>query len=84
MDCQAPLSVKVSRQEYWKGFPFPTPGDLPHLGIKPVSLVSSVSAGRFFTATSPGKVPPHQKKKKHEETIRINFKGLTDSQYTEY
>ena len=65
MDCQAPLSVKVSRQEHWKGFPFPTPGDLPDLGIKPVSLVSSVSVGRFFTATPPGKVPPHQKKKKN-------------------
>ena len=29
-------------------------------------------------------VSPPPKKKKHEETIRINFKGLTDSQYTEY
>ena len=25
------------RQEYWSGLPFPTPGDLPDLGIKPVS-----------------------------------------------
>ena len=32
---QAPLSVEFSRQEYWSGFPFPTPGDLPHPGIKP-------------------------------------------------
>ena len=33
--CQAPLSMKLSRQEYWTGLPFPTPGDLPNLGIEP-------------------------------------------------
>ena len=32
---QAPLSKEFSRQEYWSGLPFPTPGDLPDLGIKP-------------------------------------------------
>ena len=32
--CQAPLSIEFSRQEYWSGLPFPSPGDLPHLGIK--------------------------------------------------
>ena len=35
---QAPLSMGFSRQEYWSGLPCPPPGDLPHLGIKPVSL----------------------------------------------
>ena len=29
---QAPLSVRFSRQEYWGGFPFPPPGDLPDAG----------------------------------------------------
>ena len=32
--CQAPLSMGFSRQEYWGGLPFPSPGDLPDLGIK--------------------------------------------------
>ena len=32
---QAPLSMGFSRQKYWRGFPFPPPGDLPRLGIKP-------------------------------------------------
>ena len=32
---QAPLSMRFSRQEYWNGLPFPSPGDLPHPGIKP-------------------------------------------------
>ena len=34
---KAPLSVEFSRQEYWSGLPFPSPGDLPHPGIKPGS-----------------------------------------------
>ena len=33
--CQAPLSMELSRQEYWSGLPFPTPGDLPDPGIEP-------------------------------------------------
>ena len=35
--CQAPLSMGFSRQENWSGLPWPTPGDLPDPGIKPVS-----------------------------------------------
>ena len=36
---QALLSVEFSRQEYWSGCPFPSPGDLPSAGIKPIPLV---------------------------------------------
>ena len=35
--CQAPLSMEFSRQEYWSESPFPSPGDLPDLGIEPES-----------------------------------------------
>ena len=35
--CQAPLFMEFSRQEYWSGLPFPTPGDLPDPGIEPGS-----------------------------------------------
>ena len=35
--CQAPLSMGFSRQGYWSGLPFPSPGDLPNLGIEPGS-----------------------------------------------
>ena len=31
---QAPLSVRFSRQEYWSGLSFPSPGDLPNPGIE--------------------------------------------------
>ena len=34
---QAPPSVGFSRQEYWSGLPFPSPGDLPDPGIEPRS-----------------------------------------------
>ena len=35
--CQAPLSMAFSRQRYWSGLPFSSPGDLPDPGIKPWS-----------------------------------------------
>ena len=41
-----------SRQEYWSGLTFPSPGDLPNPGIEPVSLVSPALAGRFFTTSA--------------------------------
>ena len=48
---QAPLSVGFSRQEYWSGWPFPPPEDLPYPGIKPGS---PALAGKFFTTEPPG------------------------------
>ena len=55
---QASLSMEFSRQEYWSGWPFPSPGDLPDSGIEPVALDSPVLAGRFFTTEPPGKPEP--------------------------
>ena len=55
---QAPLSMEFSRQECWSGVPFPTPGDLSDLGIKPPSLLSPALAGRLFGAS--GKEPACQ------------------------
>ena len=51
---QAPLSMGFSRQEYWSGVPYPTPGDLPDPGINTASLAL---ASEFFTAVPPGKPP---------------------------
>ena len=48
---QAALSVGFPRQDYWSGLPFPSPGDLPDLGIEPTSLVL---AGGSFAAQPPG------------------------------
>ena len=54
-DCSSPgsLSTEFSRQEYWSGLPFPTPGDLPDPGIEPSSLPSPAMAGRFFKTVLP-------------------------------
>ena len=52
---QSPLSMGFSKQEYWNGFPYPSPGELPDPGIE---LVSPALAGRFFSlvaAEPPGK-----------------------------
>ena len=49
---QAPLSMGFSRLEYWSGLPCPPPGDLPHPGLIPVSLMSPALAGRFFTTSA--------------------------------
>ena len=49
---QAPLSMGFSRKEYWRGLPFPPPGDLPNPGIEPWSLLSPQLAGGFFTTST--------------------------------
>ena len=48
--CQAPLSMGFSRQEYWNGYPLPSPGDLPDPGFEPLSPASLLYwlAGGFF------------------------------------
>ena len=53
--CQSPLFMGFFRQEYWSGLPFPSLGDLPDSGIKPVSLASSALAGGCFTTEPHGK-----------------------------
>ena len=42
--CQVPLSMGFPRQEYCSGLPFPSPGDLPDLGIEPVSPALQVDS----------------------------------------
>ena len=48
---QAPLSMRFSRQEHWNGLQCLPPGNLPHPGIEPTSLVSPALAGEFFTTS---------------------------------
>ena len=42
---RAPLSMEFSRQEYWSGLPFPSPGHLPSSAVEPVSLASPALTG---------------------------------------
>ena len=50
---QAPPSMEFSRQEYWSGLPFPSPGDLPDPGIEPGSLVLQADT----LPSEPGGIP---------------------------
>ena len=61
---QVPLSMGLSRQEYWSGLPFPSPGDLPDPG----------SNRRFFTTETPGRV---QKALVASQMASTHFLGLT-------
>ena len=54
--------MRFSRQEYWSGLPYPSPGDLPHPGIKPGSLALQVDS---LLSEPPGKSP-------HNANININ------------
>ena len=69
-DCsrQAPLSMEFSRQKYWSGLPFPSPGDLPDPGTGPVS---PALAGIFLTPSHPREV---QKKCIHAYKHKILYK----------
>ena len=55
---QAPQSMEFSRQEYWSGLPFPSPGDLPNPGIEPGSPALQADA---LPSEPPGKpIVQHQ------------------------
>ena len=62
-----------SRQEYWSGLPFPSPGDLPKPGIKPASPALT---GRFLTTEPSGKHPTNRR---HELTgpASLSFTGTS-------
>ena len=79
--CQAPLSMGFSRQEYWSGLPFPSPGDLPDPGIEPTSLASPALAGRFFTTSATWEAPEVGSREKQNWTLTNfgtwpNLKGI--------
>ena len=53
IDHQVPLSMGLSRHEYWSGLPCPPSGDFLDPGIKPISPVSPALSGGFFTTRAP-------------------------------
>ena len=52
VDCQDPLFMGFSRQEYWSGLLCPPPEDLPDPGTKSASLMPPTLAGGFFTTSA--------------------------------
>ena len=63
---QAPPSMEFSRQEYWSGLPFPSPGDLPDPGIEAGSPASEADT---LTSEPPGKPVGYA------ELLKISFLG---------
>ena len=83
---QAPLSMGFSRQEYWSGLPFPSPGELLNPGVEPVFVRSPALAGGFFTISatwealgcSPGAdktthISPHTASPFHQQKLSSLF-----------
>ena len=68
---QAPLSMGFSRQEYWSGLPFPSPGDLPNPGIEPGSPALQTDA-------LPSE-PPHTHTHTHTHTHSLIYIFLFSS-----
>ena len=68
--CQSPLSMEFSRQEYWSGLPFPSPGDLPNPGIEPGSPT--------LQADSLQSDPPLYSNNKNFNTFKSSQKAQSD------
>ena len=87
--CQAPLSMGLSRQEYWSGSPCPPPGGLPNLGIKPTSLKSpALQADSLLLSHRGSPMQPSKGRKswhvlQHEWNLRILGK-ISQSQRDKY
>ena len=69
---QAPLSMESSRQEYWSGVPFPSPGDLPNSGIEPGSPTLQADASPSET---PGKCSALTKPLKEDAELDLLLAG---------
>ena len=72
---QASLPMRFPRQEYWSGFPYPPPRDIPNLGIKTASLALQDSSP-LRRQGSPNKKTDDQKEKIHlfkTESTHVDF-----------
>ena len=74
--CQAPLSMEFSRQEYWSGLPFSSPGDLPDQGIKPGSLVLWADS---LPSEPPGKPKSYQERARKDPVSKKRDCGPGDN-----
>ena len=79
---QAPLSMGLSRQEYWSELPCPPPGDLLLPRDQTHVYCSSFIAGRFFTAEPPGK--PHTGIQHFAKHLRLFIQEKNILQFNPY
>ena len=82
---EAPLLKEFSRQESWSRLPFPTPGDLPNPGIKPVTPACPALEGRFFfffLITEPHGKPRHRNQWKHSFSVGTPSKSQPPTHFS--
>ena len=79
MNCSPPgfSCLEFSRQEYWSGLPFPTPGDLPDPEIEPES---PALAGGFFTTGAPWEAERASRRGKDLKVTQCYKDGIMNSQ----
>ena len=73
---QAPPSMGFSRQKYWSGLPFPSPGDLPNPGIEPGLLQCRQTLYCFTLALLALHRPPGKPMSKKLAFLKANFGRL--------
>ena len=76
---QVPLSIEFSRQGYWSGLAFPSPGDLPDPGIESMSPASPALTGGLFTTlprAPPGKLDSPRGPSPNDFNFKPKIKAL--------
>ena len=76
VSCQAPLSMEFSRQEYWSGLPFASPGELLDPGIESGSPESQVDSLQSEPPGKPNKSVPLFKHQAFEKTTQTIIKQV--------
>ena len=71
--CHALLSMGFPRQEHWSGLPFPSPGDLPDLGIKPSLLYCRQTVYQLSFKGSPKE---HGRYSKFDDYHSVQFRSV--------
>ena len=74
VSCQAPLSVDFSRQEYWSGLPFPSPGEIFDPGIESGSPELQADSLQSEPSGKPNKSIPLFKHQAFEKTTQTIIK----------
>ena len=66
--CQTPLFMGFSRQEYWSGWPFPSPRDLPNQGFEPGSPARQADSLPSEPPGKPSKLDIYNRRRKWQPT----------------
>ena len=81
INCWAPLSMGFSRQQYWGGLPFPSPGDLPNSGMEPRSLALQADS---LLSESPGASQRNEDDSQKLQFCFLNFLPTQESEWRHY